>query len=277
MTSAPAEITTTDGRRAWQSLVERPASALVCSDFDGVLSPIVDDPDQAWALDESVDALARLAASGMRIAIVTGRPARKAVELGRFTERPALGSMSVHGLYGAEQWDAGTNTFSEPEAPDGIATARAELPGILSHLGLSTARVEDKRLSLGVHSRELDNPAGAIAALEAPLADLAARTGLHVEPGRNVIELRAPGTDKGATVRRLTAETGAGVLVFAGDDLGDVPAFEAVRELRASGSVEGLLICSGSDEQDALVALADVVVDGPHGVAALLTRLADQI
>jgi trehalose 6-phosphate phosphatase len=63
--------------------------------------------------------------------------------------------------------------------------------------------------------------------------------------------------------------------VFVGDDLGDIEAFEAVRSLR-DGGLPALLVCSSSDEQEALAELADVVVPGPAGVVGLLTAfLAD--
>jgi trehalose 6-phosphate phosphatase len=62
-------------------------------------------------------------------------------------------------------------------------------------------------------------------------------------------------------------------VVFGGDDLGDVEAFEAVRSLRADG-LPGLVVCSASHEQPDLVRLADVVVDGPAGVIDLLGTLA---
>jgi trehalose 6-phosphate phosphatase len=61
--------------------------------------------------------------------------------------------------------------------------------------------------------------------------------------------------------------------MYCGDDLGDVPAFEAIAGLRAEG-VPGLAVCSGSAEVTALADLADLVVDGPDGVAALLGALA---
>jgi len=84
-----------------------------------------------------------------------------------------------------------------------------------------------------------------------------------VEPGKNVWEIRAPGVDKGATLRAVVAETGARQVIFAGDDLGDLPAFQAVRDLAAAGVV-GLLVCSASTEEDALADLSDVIVDGPR-------------
>ena len=46
--------------------------------------------------------------------------------------------------------------------------------------------------------------------------------------------------------------------------------------LRSEG-VGGLLICSASTEQDALVARADTVLDGPDAVALWLTELADEL
>ena len=45
-------------------------------------------------------------------------------------------------------------------------------------------------------------------------------------------------------------------------------------DLRESGMAT-LLVCSASDEQSALVELADVVVDGPDGVLDLLRHLTD--
>ena len=63
--------------------------------------------------------------------------------------------------------------------------------------------------------------------------------------------------DKGVALRSIVDETGARQVIFAGDDLGDLSAFRAVREL-ASAGVAGLLVCSASTEEDALTELCDV-------------------
>jgi trehalose 6-phosphate phosphatase len=109
-----------------------------------------------------------------------------------------------------------------------------------------------------------------------PLAALAARTGLAMEPGRYVLELRPPGTDKGTTLRALVRERAARSVLFCGDDLGDLAAFAAVRELRADG-IPGCTVCSSSPESAPVAAAADMVVDGPAGIVALLCALADAI
>ncbi len=93
-----------------------------------------------------------------------------------------------------------------------------------------------------------------------------------IEPGRQVIEVRSPGMDKGQVVRTLVEETSAGAFLFAGDDLGDLEAFEAVAALRDEG-MPTLLVCSLSGEESALLELADVSVKGPDGVLDLLRQL----
>jgi trehalose 6-phosphate phosphatase len=77
-------------------------------------------------------------------------------------------------------------------------------------------------------------------------------------------------------VRRLVEEVGAKAVAFIGDDLGDVEAFRAVEELRGQG-YPGLLVCSASEEENALADLADVVVRGPSGVLDLLRELTADI
>jgi trehalose 6-phosphate phosphatase len=95
-----------------------------------------------------------------------------------------------------------------------------------------------------------------------------------VHTGRLVLELRPPGFDKRGALLSLCDPRPSAVL-FAGDDVGDLPAFDAVDELRAQG-VAGVTVCSASDEGPAqLRERADLVVDGPAGVVALLARLLD--
>jgi trehalose 6-phosphate phosphatase len=199
-----------------------------------------------------------------------------AVRLGRFREFAGLRSMVILGQYGVERWDAATDSFDLPPEPEAVAAAAAELPQLLAELDLEQARVEHKGRAVGVHTRELPDPRGAYERLEEPLSKLAERHGLVVEPGRHVLELRAPGLDKGIALERLVRERQPEVIVFAGDDLGDLPAFAVVDQLRGEG-LTGLLICSASHEEEALAGRADLVVDGPTGVASWLSDLANAL
>jgi trehalose 6-phosphate phosphatase len=89
-----------------------------------------------------------------------------------------------------------------------------------------------------------------------------------------VLEVRASGMHKGLAVRTALADHDGGGVLFVGDDLGDVEAFEAVRSMADDG-LPALLVCSSSDEQDVLHELADVLVDGPDGVMDFLEAFAE--
>ena len=69
-------------------------------------------------------------------------------------------------------------------------------------------------------------------------------------------------------------ETGARVVVYAGDDLGDEPALRALHDLRAAGAVT-LGVGVRSAETVWPEGLVDVEVEGPQGVLDLLSQLVD--
>jgi trehalose 6-phosphate phosphatase len=260
---------TAEGRAGLAAIRQDPGTALIAMDFDGTLSPIVADPREARAHPGAVAGLRGLAGLVGTLAVITGRPAGEAVELGGFGSIPGL---IVLGHYGWERWEDGA--LAAPPPPPGVATARARLPELLAEAGAPEGtRIEDKGSALAVHTRRTADPAAALAAVADPLADLAAATGLTLEPGRLVIELRPPGMDKGSALTALAAERKSAAILFAGDDLGDLPAFGAVRALRAAGH-PGLTVCSASGEVSELAAEADLVVAGPDEVAALLSALA---
>ncbi|HET7902175.1 MAG TPA: hypothetical protein VFL59_13395, partial [Candidatus Nanopelagicales bacterium] len=95
--------------------------------------------------------------------------------------------------------------------------------------------------------------------------------GFEVHPGSNVLELRLPGFDKAGAVRRLV--DGRSAALYLGDDLGDLPAFAAIRELRASGRTAYSVGVRSSDVAE-LAGAADVEVDDPAAAVALLAELA---
>ncbi|MDL4772719.1 trehalose-phosphatase [Actinomadura xylanilytica] len=276
--NSPRSVTAagTDGLDAIRA---DPAAAVLGFDFDGTLAPIVDDPAAARAHPAAAAALARLVPLVGALVIVTGRPAALAVEYGGFA---GIDGLVVLGQYGLERWESGVLTVPEP--PPGVAEARAKLPGVLEAAGAPPeVFVEDKGQALAVHTRRCAEPEVALERLRGLLAALAERTGLAVEPGRLVLELRPPGMDKGMALRSFVdarrAAPGApaglpGAVLFAGDDLGDLAAYDAVDGFRARG-VPGVKVCSGSAEVTALADRADVIVDGPAGVVAFLGTLLD--
>ncbi len=123
-----------------------------------------------------------------------------------------------------------------------------------------------------MHTRRLEDPAAAFERLLPPMRELAApprsRRRAGSQRDRGPLGRHAQGP-RGGDPRE---EQSAGGFLFAGDDLGDIEAFEAVAALREQG-LPTLLVAAASDEQSALVPLADVVVPGPDGVLDLLRQL----
>jgi trehalose 6-phosphate phosphatase len=263
---------TAAGQAGLEALLASPRQALVALDFDGTLSPIVDNPGDARAQPGAVPALTALAQAVGTVAVITGRPPADAIRLGGFEAVPGL---IVLGHYGWQRWQDGQ--LSAPEVPPAVQAARAALPDLLRAAGAADGTwVEDKTHAVAVHTRRAADPQAALRALSEPLAGLAARLGLAAEPGRFVIELRPPGVDKGTALTGLVGERAARSVLFCGDDLGDLPAFAAVRALRADG-LPGCAVASASPESPQVAAAADLVVDGPAGVVALLAAIAAEL
>ncbi len=248
-------------------LVADPARAAFLVDFDGSLAPIVDDPAAARPLPAARTALARVAARLGRVAVVSGRPA------GFLTDHLAVDGLVVVGLYGLERVVDGAREV-DPRATAWVPVI-AEVADELEHR-LPGLLVERKgELAVTVHWRTApDKGDEAAAVVEAVSTAHGLESPMR---GRKAMEVRPPvPVDKGTATHELVS--GMGAAAFAGDDLGDVPAFAALRDGQATGAL-GAGVCIGvrSPEAPPAILAADVVVDGPAGLAQLLVALADAV
>jgi trehalose 6-phosphate phosphatase len=256
------------GRAALAAVIVDPGRALVALDYDGTVAPIVDRPEDAVAHPRATAALRAVARAGAQVAIVTGRPAGDAVRLGGLADIPGL---VVLGHYGLDRWSDGH--VVAPQSHPGVVVARRAVAAMVAD-GPAGLALEDKGHAVALHSRRAADPADALAVLRSRVERLAAETGLVVTPGRYVLELRPPDTDKGVALRRLVAERQTTSVVFIGDDVGDLAAVQALREM----DVAGLVVCSDSAESPPeLREQADLVVPGPPGVVSFLESLAQMI
>jgi trehalose 6-phosphate phosphatase len=129
--------------------------------------------------------------------------------------------------------------------------------------------VEPKPLTVTFHYRRAADPDAARVGLEA-VAARAEAEGFVARFGRMVLELRPPvRADKGTAVRALLERSGLGRALYAGDDTTDLDAFAALDGLELAVRVA----VSSAEGPAALREAADVIVDGPAELLALLRRL----
>jgi trehalose 6-phosphate phosphatase len=194
------------------------------------------------------------------VAVVSGRPVE-------FLARCLPPSLTLSGLYGLEVLDRGRRR----DHPSGGAWREVvdDVASYSAARGPAGMGVESKGLSLTLHYRTRPEIAPDVLAWAERQA---ARSGLEVRPARMSVELHPPiAADKGSAVEEVAR--GLDAVWFVGDDVGDLPAFDALDRLAAAG-VEATKVAVRSDEAPAeLLDRADLVVDGPEGVLALLESL----
>jgi trehalose 6-phosphate phosphatase len=232
----------------------------VLTDFDGTLSSIVDEPDNARPLDGVPELLARLGDRYAIVAVLSGRPVS-------FLQRLLPQSIVLSGLYGLEVAHQGVRT----DHPAGGAWREVidDVSAAARVAGPTGIRVESKGLSLTLHYRGHPELAGPVLEFAHRQAE---RSGLLVRPARMSVELHPPiAADKGTALRELAE--GLDAVCFLGDDVGDLPAFRALDELASEGVTTVRVAVRSDEAPTALLEAADLVVDGPEGARDLLAQL----
>lgn len=209
---------------AVRSFAARP-HVLVATDFDGTLAPLVTDPLTARAAEGGMEALRAAAAlPGVTVALVSGRDMDTLALLSGVGSDEPLVLVGSHGAHSSLDVDTGDPLLSlAQEALLGRVTAEAQAI-VARHPG---ARIEHKPASVSVHTRGID-PTTAAAALEEAAAVPSRHDGVHVMPGKQVVELAVLATDKGTALVHLARVRGAEATLYFGDDVTDERAFEAL-------------------------------------------------
>jgi trehalose 6-phosphate phosphatase len=199
-------------------------------DLDGTLAPIASRPQDVKPNPRVTQLIERLSAGLQgRLAVLSGRTL---ADVDRILEQRVQAVACVHGLIRRTPDGELLDRTPHPELPAAEHDFREfaqQDSGLI---------VEEKGHSVALHYRLAPGFAEKAVALAQAVA---ARTGLALQLGHMVAELRTPGSSKGDSLRQFMAAPpfNGATPVFVGDDLTDEPAFEAAAALGGFGVLVG--------------------------------------
>lgn len=231
-------------------LAAAPAKAGLFLDFDGVLAPIVDRPEDAAAPPETRAELERLVGRYAVVAVVSGRASEDVRARVGVEGVVCVGSHGLELAPRADRWRRVVTAFA----------ASAPWP---------QEETEVKGLAVAFHFRGREDEQEAVRELDR-IAAAAASQGLTARYGRKVLEVLPPvGSNKGTAVRRLLEEYELRRALAAGDDTTDLDSFAALDRLEVAVRVA----VTSEESPPLLVEKADIVLDSTGEFLELLRRL----
>ncbi|MFC1905917.1 trehalose-phosphatase [Chloroflexota bacterium] len=236
------------------------------TDVDGTISRIAPTPDEAVVSSMCRRYLEALVDKLDLIAVISGRSLRE-----------VMGMVGVEGLvyvgnHGLDIWNKSIPEMwsGSEQYVDTIAMALSAIKGMASIEGLY---IENKGPTASIHYRNSPDTEAARDVILAAAKSLTKEYNLKVTEGRMVVELR-PNIDvnKGSALESLIHKYSLSTVLFLGDDLTDVDAFESLH----NSGVNGFAIVVGSEEAvPQLYSKADFVIHGVGEVERFLAWLVD--
>jgi trehalose 6-phosphate phosphatase len=256
--------------------VLRQKPSAVVTDIDGTVSPIALTPAEAIVDPGAKAALALLAERLTAVAVVSGRAPRDGEEMVGLPELIYIGNHGLERIARGTPWTHPVAAAAQPAIAaalaeiESAARAAADVPWLL---------VENKGVTGTIHYRLAPDQVAAAALLEPVARAAAERHGLRLTLGRMIFEVRPVlAVNKGTAIRDLAQDLGLRGIVFFGDDVTDVDAFRALRELREAGEAATLRVgVLGPDTSPSVIAEIDMSVDGVPTCAATLIALAARL
>ncbi len=244
---------------------EHRGALAVFLDYDGTLTPIVDDPDDALLPPATRSTIEALAAATL-VAIVSGRDlddVRGMVGIEGIAYAGSHGFDSLH-PDGSRQQLATAHVEELDRAQATLDAELGDIPGV---------RVERKGFAIAVHDRQVDD-----ATARARIAEVVTRLGeehdqLRATGGKRIHELRPDvDWDKGRAIEALLAALDAEdhVPVYLGDDLTDEDGFRAVK------ARDGIAVVVRGEDDDR-PSIADAALDTPEDARRFLAELHDLV
>ncbi len=237
------------------------SSLFLALDFDGTLVPIVERPEMARPSEEAIGVLSSLARiPGNRVAVISGRGLEELRGLLPVQE------LALAGLHGLETWPP----IGRRSGRIDVHRLRADLDRLVlvlkEKLGAAEGpRIEDKRHAIAFHFRGIPRAAAAKmrTAVQAAFRETVEKSSLVLVPGKEVLEARIAGVEKGSCARAMQEKIAPGSLpIVIGDDITD-------EDLFAAFAKDGITIVVGKPRKTR----ARYVIERQEEVVPLLREL----
>ncbi|KAL2472002.1 putative trehalose-phosphate phosphatase G [Abeliophyllum distichum] len=245
---------------------------VVFLDYDGTLSPIVDNPDHAFLSADMLAAVRRVA-KYFPTAIITGRSRDKVYELVRLKELYYAGSHGMDIMFPAEDMASGNRSictkYTDQQGKEvNLFQPASEFLPMINEVfrtlveitkNIKGAKVENHKFCVSVHYRNVDENSWPIVA-QFVYDILKDYPRLRLTHGRKVLEVRPMiDWDKGKAVEFLLESLGFSsnqdvLPIYIGDDRTDEDAFKV---LQSGNRGYGILVSTVPKETNAFFSLRD--------------------
>ncbi|MBT3363052.1 MAG: trehalose-phosphatase [Chloroflexi bacterium] len=235
------------------------------TDVDGTISPIAPTPQQAIVSPMCRRYLSMLSDKLDLVAVISGRPLLDVMTM------VGIEGLVYVGNHGLEVWNKGI-----PELPariDRFITVIAQaLESLERRIDMDGLMFENKGLTASIHYRNANDTDAARKKILEEGKSLPQINDLRITEGRMVVELR-PDIDinKGSALKALIKKHNLAGVMYIGDDVTDIDAFNVVHE----SGIKGIAIAVASEETPPrLIESADFTIQGVTDVERLLEWLA---
>jgi len=236
------------------------------TDVDGTISWIAPTPDEAVVSPMCRRYLTALIDKIDLVSVISGRSLNE-----------VMGMVGIEGLvyvgnHGLQMWSRGVPEMW-PGSEQYIDTITTAVNAIKSMANTEGLFIENKGLTASIHYRNSPNTEAARSMILAAAESLTKAYNLQVTEGRMVVEMR-PNIDvnKGTALKSLIHKYSLSGVIYLGDDVTDVDAFEALHDSGVNGIAIGV---SSNEAPPQLYDKADFVIHGVSEVERFLGWLVD--
>lgn len=216
----------------------------ILTDIDGTISEIASSPEKAVVSSIMRNALIKLKDKFKLVAVISGRSVLNAREMVGVEGLLYVGNHGLEYLKNGERvMVPGVESFLDQMKALGIEFKEGELPNIK---GL---KLEDKGICLSIHYRECEDPE----AIREKILETFGRSiyakNITVSEGRKIVEFKPPlGFDKGSILENIIKEHTLERVIYLGDDITDLDAFNSLGKLQNEEKIMGVSVLIQSSE-----------------------------